>query len=125
MKSEAKAKKIGKQVKKRLGKGWDVQVWNNLGWHARWRKESVSLYRIPCGTPNARSKSGWDPVYKILIIGSGNEQLALKPSATCYDRDPVKAVRMGIAEMKQKYAAHLARLDKIMAPLDGVLEELR
>lgn len=84
MNTEKEAIRKAKEVQKRLGQGWDIRVWRNLGWH--WSLQAaggrISLYEDFSGKFFALvNLDGRSP-------GMGDPEVPVVPSR----RDPCRAV---------------------------------
>lgn len=89
-----------------LGRGWEPEVWENLGWHWALRRGGMTV-----------SKSRWRGrrYYSVLLNGSGGfggdyEWLVLKSYATA---------RQAIEAQKKAARAHLAKVAKVVQEIEA------
>lgn len=86
--TEQQARVIGAKVCGILGKGWKVNVWENLGWHVSWYNGAVSLHYSP-----QMDEKFWAMVGP---IGSGAGSVELTPRTGKHFAGPIRAIRAAI-----------------------------
>jgi hypothetical protein len=115
MKTKAEAKKAATNLRRRLGSGWKIRMWENMGWHY-----SVSTAGGRVSVSPSFLKNTFFCMISLSLPGGGD--IRCGKSSGRHFKDPWKAVDAAFAQLREVVVTDVKALLEIADNIGEVVE---